>query len=364
MKQPTDFRPRALHAALLALLAALQLWMAPAALADAALPPLSRADGLGVNIHNTLIVPGQLEMIKAAGFKWIRMDLTWSVTEKQKGKYDFSAYDGLLAALDKAKLHALLVLDYGNPLYAELGDKQPFTSRAGTEEFRQAFAAWAAAAVGHFAGRGCIWEIWNEPNYKTFWAPAPNVDEYIALAKTACAAIRRVAPGEPLIGPGSSTIAFDFIEACCKAGLLGDWAAVSVHPYRRTDPATAADEFQRLRVLIAKYAPSGKTVEIISSEWGYSTSWKDFDETKQAAFLEREFQTDIASGIPLSIWYDWRDDGDSPADPEHRFGLVRRPYYPGRDPAYDAKPAFYTMKDFAAKLAAEYPPSSAAADQR
>ena len=362
MNQLTYFQPRALLAARLAML---DLSMGrPTALADGRLLPLRPADGLGVNIHSTWIVPGELEMIKAAGFKWIRMDLTWSATEKQKGKYDFTAYDGLLAALDKEKLHALLVLDYGNPLYADPGDTQPFTSRAGTEEFREAFAKWAAAAVGHFAGRGCIWEIWNEPNYKTFWAPAPNVAEYVALAAAADAAIHQAAPGEPIIGPGSSTIAFDFIEACCQAGLLGDWAAVSVHPYRQSDPATAADEFRRLRALIAKYAPSSKTVPIISSEWGYSTSWKGFDEGKQAAYLRREFQTNIASGIPLSIWYDWRDDGDSPADPEHRFGLVRRQYFPGRDPVYDAKPAFQAMKDFAAHLAAGHPPSSGASESR
>ena len=26
----------------------------------------------------------------------------------------------------------------------------------------------------------------------------------------------------------------------------------------------------------------------------------------------------------LSIWYDWRDDGDDPKEAEHRFGIVRR----------------------------------------
>jgi hypothetical protein len=145
---------------------------------------------------------------------------------------------------------------------------------------------------------------------------------------------------------------FDFLERCFQAGLLADWDAVSVHPYRHNGaPATATDEFRRLRALIAKYAPSGKTIPIISSEWGYSALWKNIDEAKQAEYVTQMFQTNIAAGIPLSIWYDWRDDGDDPANSEHRYGLVRRPYHPGRNPVYDPKPAYEAMKAFAARLA-------------
>jgi hypothetical protein len=343
-------RPLSLPAPLLAALCFLVV--VAAAPAAAPLPPLAPLDGLGVNVHVTSFAPGELEMIKAAGFKWVRMDLTWADTEKQKGKYDFSTYDPFLATLGKQGFRALLILDYGNPLYADPGDKEPFTSRVNTDEFRQAYASWAAAAVSHFAGRGCIWEIWNEPDWKGFWAPAANVDQYIALAKAACAAIEKAAPGEPLIGPATGTINFDFIEACCKAGLLADWSALSVHPYRRhTDPSTAAPDYFRLRALIAKYSPSGTPLPIICSEWGYSTLWPGMSEAKQAEYVASIFQTNIASGIPLSIVYDWHEEAGSPTDALIHFGLVRHEYHPGRDPVFDPKPAYFAMKAFAAGLA-------------
>src|SRR5262245_59823485 len=106
------------------------------------LPAIGSLEGLGVNIHFTEPQPGELEMIEAAGFKWIRTDLTWERTEREPGKYDFSAYDSLVAALEKHHLRALFILDYGNPLYAESGDQHPFTSRAGTSDFRDAYAKW------------------------------------------------------------------------------------------------------------------------------------------------------------------------------------------------------------------------------
>jgi len=311
----------------------------------AALPALGPRDGLGVNIHFTMAKPGELEMIRAAGFKWVRMDLTWATTEKEKGKYNFAAYDELLRELDRQQMHAILILDYGNPLYADRGEATPFTNRAGMEAFRYAYAKWAAAAVKHFAGRGCVWEMWNEPNIKNFWAPAPNVAEYVALAKEAASAIRHAAPGESLMGPACSGINLNFLEACFQGGLLEDWCAVSVHPYRQTDPGTVAGDYEKLRELIARYAPKGKPVPIVCSEWGYSTSWKGFDDAKQAAYLKKEFSTNIACGIPITIWYDWRDDGVTPDDPEHRFGMVRREYHAGKNPVYEAKAAYEAMKE-------------------
>ena len=48
---------------------------------------------LGVNIHFTDPEPGELAMLAAAGFRWVRMDFVWQSTETGKGTYDFSAYD-------------------------------------------------------------------------------------------------------------------------------------------------------------------------------------------------------------------------------------------------------------------------------
>ena len=205
-----------------------------------------------MNIHFTDPKPGEMEMLAAAGFKWVRMDFTWAATERTKGEYDFSAYDRLAAHLDKHKLRAVFILDYGNPLYDD--GLAPHT-----EEARAAFAKWAAAAVTHFKGKGWLWELWNEPNIAQFWKPKPDVQQYIALARAACAAIRAAAPKEAIIGPACSTIDLPFLESCMKAGLLEDWCAVSVHPYRQTAPETVEEELRSVRLLIRRYQPKDKT---------------------------------------------------------------------------------------------------------
>jgi len=307
------------------------------------LPAAGSLESLGVNIHFTDPRPGELEMLAAGGFHWIRMDLHWSATEPQPGKYDFSAYDRLIKALDAHKLRPVFILCYQNRHYS--------SERAvRTEEARQAYAKWATAAVAHFQGRGILWEIWNEPNISGFWKPQPNSQEYTAMALAACKAVRAAHPRECLIGPATSRVDLQFLEDCFRTGLLEYWDAVSVHPYRQSGPESAAGEYAQLRQLIAKYAPANRNIPILSAEWGYSAAWHKFDAERQGKMLPRELLTNLSNGIPLSIWYDWHNDGEDPKEAEHNFGIVEFPYFKGRQPVYNPKPAYVAMQTLTSTL--------------
>ncbi|MCS6776420.1 MAG: cellulase family glycosylhydrolase [Chloroherpetonaceae bacterium] len=290
------------------------------------LPAGDATDSLGVNIHFTDPQPGEMERLAAAGFRWIRMDFAWDQIERQKGVYDFTAYDRLLQALEPHGIRALFILDYGNALY------QP--GAPSTPEARAAFVRFVTAAVQRFRGRGILWEMWNEPNLAQFWQPSPNPDDYAALAEAVGRAIRATAPEEWYIGPAVSGMDFAFLEKCFQKGLLRYWDAVSVHPYRSMAPETVLPDYLRLRTLIDRYAPGGKQIPIISGEWGYSELYAGLDIEKQARYIVRQALTNLQAGIRVSIWYDWKDDGTDPKEPEHHFGTVFPDLRP--KPAYRA----------------------------
>lgn len=322
---------------------ALWIWFSLIAVElNAAPPELGITSAFGVNIHTGALLAGDLTRIHSAGFTWVRTDLTWQRVEHVKGKYDFSFFDRLTDGLRSQNLRVLAILDYGNSLYASPGEPSPFASQVNTEAFRRAYAAFSAAAVERYAGRGFIWEQWNEPNNEHAWPPKPSSDDYVALMKEACVEIRKKSPKEIIIGPASSYIDFAFIEACLRGGMLNYWSAISVHPYRRTEPETAASDFAKLRMLIARFAPPDRTVPIICGEWGYSSAWKEFDDFKQADYLAQMFHLNRRENIPLTIWYDWRDDGDDPNEPEHRFGLIRR----SSIGSFEPKPAYFAVRKF------------------
>ena len=77
--------------------------------------------------------------------------------------------------------------------------------------------------------------------------------------------------------------------------------------------------------MIDRYAPQGKKLPIISGEWGYSSAWNKHDETRQGKMLPRQWLVNLAQDVPLSIWYDWHDDGQDAKEPEHHFGTVHLP---------------------------------------
>ena len=278
-------------------------------------------EGLGVNIHFTSPRPGEMEMLAAGGFRLVRMDFAWAGIERKAGEYDFSAYDGLVKACEEHHVRPMFILDYANPNYDQ--GLSPHT-----DEGRAAFAKWAAASAQHFKGRGVVWEMYNEPNIH-FWKPRPNVDDYAKLAVAVGKALKEAAPGETYVGPATSEVDLAFIETCFKAGLLDYWSAVSVHPYRQKDPETVSADYRKLRQLIRKYAPPEKVVKgvpILSGEWGYSTAWNGFDEERQGKYLPRQWLVNLYNEVPVSVWYDWHDDGTNPKEGEHHFGTVHNEY--------------------------------------
>jgi len=302
------------------------------------LPTAVVPDGLGFNIHFTDAKAGELEMLSESGVTMIRMDFFWDKTEPQKGIYDFSAYDRLTEALKKYKIRPLFILDYSNRNYDE--GLSPYSP-----EGRAAFAKWAAAAAIHFKNQGILWEMYNEPNI-FFWRPKPNPDNYVLLALEVGKVLREAVPNEIYIGPATSGIDFDFLEKCFKAGLLDYWDAVSVHPYRQQHPETVIADYTKLRSLIDRYASKDKHIPILSGEWGYSSAWENFNDDIQGKMLPRQWMINLSCDIPVSIWYDWHDDGPDPKEPEHHFGTTQTEYHQDRSPVYNPKLSYQAAHTF------------------
>ena len=302
------------------------------------LPPLTLPEGVGVNIHFTRGHERDLDAIAAAGFKFIRMDFGWSATERDPGQYRWDAYEDLLRGLEQRGLRAVFILDYSNDLYEKDASPQHAESVA-------AFARWAGAAARRFQGRRILWEIWNEPNID-FWKPKPDVRQYIALAAATCAAIRANDPSATIVAPASSEFPWEFLEEMFKAGLLEQLDGVSVHPYReyRRSPETVTEDYSRLRSLIERYASADRRdLPILSGEWGYATHTKGVALQTQAAFLARQQLVNVLNRVPLSIWYDWKNDGTNPEHNEDNFGTV--------NPDLSPKPSYRALQTLTRQLA-------------
>jgi hypothetical protein len=50
------------------------------------------------------------------------------------------------------------------------------------------------------------------------------------------------------------------------------------------------------------------------------------------------------NGVPVSIWYDWRNDGTNNKDAEHNFCLVLSEYRSGANPVFTPKESYFFTK--------------------
>lgn len=277
------------------------------------LSKLTFSKGLGVNIH--FIAPERVEkldldMIAYAGFNFIRMDLFWHEVERSIGSYDFSNYNALTSELKERGLRPLYILDYGNPLYE---DGLPPRTDSGVAAFAM-YARRCAEAFSDYA----IYEIWNEPNIPVFWKPSPNASDYARLAKATVHGIREVCGKCTILAPATSGVDTEFITRVSMLKALDHVDAVSVHPYRNSPPETALNDLENVRNLV------GEKV-IVISEWGYPTGGSygsRVDVIKQAQYIVRVYLVSLLARAPITIVYDWKDDGLSLEDSEHNFGLV------------------------------------------
>ena len=291
--------------------------------------------GLGVNIHFFKGSKKDYSLIDDAGIDIVRMDVLWQRIERKPGVYDFSEQDKLLKDLEDHDIRLLFIICYGNPLYDN--GQAPHT-----DEGRAASARFCEALATHFAGKGIIWELWNEPNSDKFWAPKSNVADYVAWCKTVVPVIRKADPGACIIAPATSDIDIPFLEKAFEKGLLELIDGVSVHPYRnpKRGPETTFEEYENIKVLIDLYKPAGKNIPVISGEWGYSSFFVSPE--LQGKYLARQWLNNIYSELPISIWYDWHDDGTDSLNAEHNFGTVTN--------SYQYKPAFLAMKTLISQL--------------
>ena len=273
-----------------------------------------------------------LELVHSMGFRIVRRGVYWGRVESEKGQYDFSLYD---APMDKARdlgLTVIVTLFGGNGHYDNADEKGGIV----TDEGRRGFAAFAAAAAAHWRGRDVIFEIWNEPNVRTFWRKSGThnseefASEYTALVKEAVPSMLRADPDCFVVAGSVSNYwepSYQWTDFCFRLGILSSgirgW---SVHPYGVKSPEDFAKGHAVMRSLLKKYgAPD---LPLLDTERGFTATKRDEGWSGGAAEKAFEYQAwhvvrqnlaDIMDGLPVTSWYELRGnegfalfDGDKP----------------------------------------------------
>lgn len=312
----------------------------------------------GVQIKEWNTKPEELDEIKASGFGLLRYGIAWRNVENESGSYIWTQYDRFIEQVRARHLRSIIILYGGHPDYSgEIDAPHDATNlnhvqtliRAPTDKRAvQAFARFAAAAAQRYRGDDIIWEIWNEPDLNYFWPPKTDPNAYAKLAVATCQAIRDVAPNTKIIGPAAAGmpglqdwLGLGLIATVLRSPASSCFDAISVHSYRMEpnkapkSPESVMKDNTSALSFIAEHTRKGQhPLPLICSEWGFSSS--EVTPEQQADYVMRMHLSNLLSGVPVTIWYEWRDSMQGETDSEAHYGLID---YVGKD-----KPAIKAVR--------------------
>jgi hypothetical protein len=305
-------------------------WLAPhVPCGDSTLGPESP---FGMGIYLARYRPGPemdraAQMARDAGVKWSREDFTWPHIEPQRGRFDWTFYDNLVACAKRNGISVYAIVAYWTPW------TEPY-SEQGVDDY----TAFLRKLVAHYKHDVHQWEIWNEPNI-FFWQGPKEL--YATLLTKSYAAIKETDPKAEVLGLSTAGIDYSFIEKMLARKAPFD--VLTIHPYRSilNDRAFIGD-LKKVSDLVQ--LPDGRRRPVWLTEMGWATHvphntlGQDFlpnTQRAQAEFIARSYLCAIVSGVePRTFWYDFRNDGEDPLDFEHNMGIIDRKFRP--KPAYIA----------------------------
>ena len=142
---------------------------------SAACDPANSHGRVGGNGGNSLLALSnedlgrELGAARAAGMRYMRVDVDWSQIEPVRGKRDWSNTDRVINAIVADGMCPDGLVTYA-PLWAVNSGDHPTDTH-----FRPAdpnvFANFAKDAATRYQDRIAVWEVWNEPTSSTFGNP-------------------------------------------------------------------------------------------------------------------------------------------------------------------------------------------------
>ncbi|MBC7316673.1 MAG: hypothetical protein H5T70_09675, partial [Chloroflexi bacterium] len=161
-------------------------------IAHAGLPPYGVNTFLEQEVEEEK-VERSLQMISAAGFRWIRQEFPWEDIEvSAKGDFwdhrwnrsAWEKYDRIVALAEKYHLEIIARLD-NPPAWSRAVGNAPGWEKAPPDNYAD-FGDFVYAVVSRYRGRIRYYQIWNEPNIYPEWGDQPvNPEEYVELLKIA-----------------------------------------------------------------------------------------------------------------------------------------------------------------------------------
>lgn len=279
-------------------------------------------------------------LMEAAGIRWLRMDFLWADVEPEQGRFDFSHYDHIVTIFHKHGIRILGILEY-NPAW------RPVSWNSAPDV--PTYLAYVQKTVAHYKDRVKYWEVWNEPDQKTYWEPQDDLKAYSELLRATYPLIKKEDPTARVLAGAASDYIARALRSLYKQAGKESFDIVNIHPFiDHPAAANALKSFQTLyndvRRVMEDFGDIGKPIwftEIGSPGIGPKTPKHDWwggvapTEEQQAVWLETVYKNALQwKGVEKIFWAFFRETDDHFHNAVDSFGIVGVDFAP--KPAYKA----------------------------
>ena len=326
---PRGVRPRRQALALAALLAALAALLVPAA-SEAAEPAPPGFFG----VTESLMSPDDFRMMREADSTTFRTIFPISGAKSSRnGEYDWTHMDSYVRMSAYLGIQLQPVL-YGSPPWiSKERSAVPLKGEAAAE-----WHEYLSAVVKRYGENGdfwndyyegytpyrpiTVWQVWNEPNSITWWAPRPNPTQYAKFFARSADTIKAVDPTARVMTAGivakptnkHAIPGKKFIKRVLAVRAAREQVDIlGFHPFSPSIPGVRKQIVSARKALnraglrstpiwiteIGWGSKGPKSLELVKSPKGQERALKS---TFQMAIKERE-----RLGIEKLLWYHWRD---------------------------------------------------------
>jgi hypothetical protein len=188
----------------------------------------------------------QLTVMARSGVESLRTGFTWAALEPQRGVYDFSSSDRLVAAAARHRIPVLPIV-MSTPRWASSrAERNDYTLFAPRDP--DLYASFMRVLINRYGPRGTfwrtsgtpklpirVWQVWNEPAADFFWSSQPWPRTYVRLLKPAYRAIKRADRRATVMLAAVAGLSWgdpwSQVRAMYRAGAKGYFDVISAHFY-------------------------------------------------------------------------------------------------------------------------------------
>src|SRR3954447_906273 len=308
------------------------------ALAPIVSPPPSGklpSDFFGIVTEDVFAHPGSyrnrtLNRQAGLGIGLVRQTFDWASIERRRSVYDFTAVDGLVAALAAHHMQVLPVL-LDPPKFRSSAPEKGAKGGTYPPKDNATMAKFAKALVRRYGPDGNFWklrpglpkvpivswQIWNEPSLPAYWPTGPDPAAYTRMLRTVGAAIKSLDPNAEIVSAGipQSRLGMPFakfLEGMYAAGVQDAFDTLAIHPYAQDDAGVAA-AVRSARHIMDSHGDAAAPIWVTEVGWASAGPASQFTvgSRRQAQLIRSTFNTlvNIRDQAHLRgvVYFGWRD---------------------------------------------------------